>query len=89
MYVVAGSSSEVRPATHNHLHDPGLIRHYVPDGAVHFVRVYSCWEEEKVHRLRGYGIAHLDKPATTERVLSVIAENRRREGGIGSENLVA
>src|SRR5215207_4677962 len=37
------------------VHEPGLVCHYVPEGAVHFVRVYSRWEEEKVRRLRGVG----------------------------------
>ena len=36
---------------------PGLCRYYVPEGAVHFVRVYSGWEEEKVRRLRAQGFA--------------------------------
>jgi nicotinamide-nucleotide adenylyltransferase len=37
------------------VHEPGLIGHYVPGGTVHFVRVYSRWEEEKVRRLRAEG----------------------------------
>ena len=37
------------------VHEPGLVCHYVPEEAVHFVRVYSRWEEEKVRRLRGVG----------------------------------
>jgi len=33
-----------------------LCRHYVPEGTVHFERVYSGWEEEKVRRLRAHGL---------------------------------
>lgn len=39
------------------IQEPGSCRHYVPEGAVHFVRVYSGWEEEKVRRLRAHGFA--------------------------------
>ena len=37
------------------IHEPGLVGHYVPEGTVHFIRVYSRWEEEKVRRLRDAG----------------------------------
>lgn len=37
------------------IHEPDLIGHYVPEGTVHFVRVYSQWEEKKVRRLRDGG----------------------------------
>lgn len=39
------------------IQEPGLCRYYVPEGAMHFVRVYSEWEEEKVRRLRAHGFA--------------------------------
>ena len=39
------------------IQDPRLCGHYVPGGAVHFVRVYSGWEEEKLRRLRTQGLA--------------------------------
>ena len=35
---------------------PELCRFYVPEGAVHFVRVYSAWEKEKVRRLQAQGL---------------------------------
>jgi cytidyltransferase-like protein len=38
------------------IQDPGLISRYVPEGTTHFVRVYSCWEGEKVRRLRDEGL---------------------------------
>lgn len=38
------------------IHDLDLLRHYVPPTAVHFVRVYSEWEQEKVNRLRARGL---------------------------------
>src|SRR4051812_45474626 len=37
------------------IHNPELCRYYVPTGAVHFVRVYSGWEQEKIRRLRAEG----------------------------------
>ena len=37
------------------IQEPALCRHYVSESAVHFVRVYSEWEEEKVRRLRAHG----------------------------------
>jgi nicotinamide-nucleotide adenylyltransferase len=37
------------------IQDPGLIEYYVPEGTMHFVRVYSRWEEEKTRRLRDEG----------------------------------
>ncbi len=39
------------------IQNPELCRHYVPEGTVHFVRVYSGWEEEKVRRLKAQGFA--------------------------------
>lgn len=38
------------------IQDLGLIHHYVPEESVHFIRVYSRWEEEKVCRLREGGV---------------------------------
>ncbi|MDP9424697.1 MAG: nicotinate-nucleotide adenylyltransferase [Actinomycetota bacterium] len=45
------------------IQDPGLCRFYVPEHAVHFVRVYSGWEEEKARRLRtqGFTVEVLDR----------------------------
>jgi nicotinamide mononucleotide adenylyltransferase len=37
------------------IHEPELYRCYAPASAVHFIRVYSEWEQEKVRRLRGQG----------------------------------
>jgi cytidyltransferase-like protein len=37
------------------IHDPDLYRHYAPADAVHFIRVYSNWEQEKVCRLKAQG----------------------------------
>jgi cytidyltransferase-like protein len=38
------------------IHDPKLCRHYEPAEAVHYVRVYSDWEREKVRRLQSQGL---------------------------------
>lgn len=37
------------------IHEPDLWDHYVPPGAVHFLRVFSAWEERKVADLRAAG----------------------------------
>jgi nicotinamide-nucleotide adenylyltransferase len=34
---------------------PDLWRYYVPPDVVHYVRVFSPWEQAKVERLRGHG----------------------------------
>ncbi len=70
------------------VHDPGLVGHYVPEGTVHFVRVYSSWEEEKVRRLRDAGatVEILD-PGEEKRVSGAEVRRRLREG-LPWENLV-
>ncbi|MDP6606355.1 MAG: hypothetical protein QF664_08890 [Dehalococcoidia bacterium] len=47
---------------------PDRWRHYVPSEAVHFVRVFSPWEQTKVDRLRelGYCTVVLDPGAAKE-----------------------
>src|SRR6266542_1708045 len=37
------------------VNSPERWRYYVPPNAVHFVRVFSDWEQSKVDRLREYG----------------------------------
>lgn len=37
------------------IHEPQLWHHYVPSGAVHFIRVFSPWEERKLGDLRAAG----------------------------------
>jgi len=70
------------------IHEPGLLDYYVPEGTVHFIRVYSRWEEEKVRRLRDAGatVEILD-PGEKKKVSG--AEMRRRlRKGLPWENLV-
>jgi nicotinamide-nucleotide adenylyltransferase len=70
------------------IHDPGLIRHYVPEGTVHFVRVYSRWEEEKVRRLRdGGAIVEILDPGEEKKISGAGVRRRLREG-LPWENLV-
>lgn len=38
------------------IHDLTLLSQYVPWNAIHFVRVFTPWEEEKVRRLRSAGL---------------------------------
>ena len=63
------------------VHEPGLIGHYVPGGTVHFVRVYSRWEEEKVRRLRdeGFPVEVLD-PGEEKKVSGTEVRRLMREG---------
>lgn len=63
------------------IQDPGLIGHYVPKGTTHFVRVYSRWEEEKVHRLRdvGFPVEVLD-PGEEKKVSGTDVRRLIREG---------
>lgn len=48
--------------------EPDLWEHYVPRGAVHFLRVFSPWEESKVTSLRtaGYRVEVLDEGAAKQ-----------------------
>lgn len=63
------------------IQDPGLIGHYVPEGSVHFVRVYSRWEEEKTRRLRdeGFPMEVLD-PGEEKKVSGTEVRRLMREG---------
>ena len=70
------------------IHKPELVGYYVPEEVVHFVRVYSGWEEEKVHRLRdGGALVEVLDPGKEKRVSGV--EVRRLIGeGLPWEHLV-
>ena len=35
--------------------EPAQLRHYVPAGGVHYLRVFDAWGEEKVRRLQSLG----------------------------------
>ena len=60
---------------------PGLIGRYVPKGTIHFVRVYSPWEEEKTRRLRheGFPVVVLD-PGEEKKVSGSEVRRLMREG---------
>jgi cytidyltransferase-like protein len=63
------------------VHEPVLIGHYVPGGTVHFVRVYSRWEEEKVRRLRGEGFSvEILDPGGEKKVSGTEVRRLMREG---------
>ncbi len=70
------------------IHEPSLISHYVPKETVHFVRVYSPWEEEKVRRLRDSGstVEVLD-PGKEKRISGAEVRHLMREG-LSWEHLV-
>jgi cytidyltransferase-like protein len=63
------------------IQDPGLIGRYVPKGTIHFVRVYSPWEEEKTRRLRdeGFPVVVLD-PGEEKKVSGSEVRRLMREG---------
>lgn len=70
------------------IQEPGLCHHYVPEGAVHFVRVYSGWEEEKVRRLRAHGFVVEVLDPGKEKTISGAEVRRRIRSGHAWEHLV-
>ena len=62
---------------------PDRWRYYVPDEAVHFLRVFSEWEQAKVDRLRehGYRVETLQPGATK----AVEASDVRRRMSAGED----
>lgn len=58
------------------IHQPELWGCYVPEGTVHFVRVFSDWEAAKLGRLReaGYSAAVLDEGAPKQLSSSQVRE---------------
>lgn len=70
------------------IQNPSLCRHYVPGGAVHFVRVYSGWEEEKVRRLRAQGFAVEVLDRGKEKAVSGLEVRHLISSGLPWEHLV-
>lgn len=70
------------------IQDPALCRYYVPEGAVHFVRVYSAWEEEKVRRLRALGLTVKVLDRGKPKGVSGLEVRRRIRSGLPWEHLV-
>lgn len=70
------------------IQDPKLCRYYVPEGAVHFVRVYSAWEEEKVRRLRAQGLTVEVLDRGREKSISGSEVRRRIRASLRWEHLV-
>ena len=65
-----------------------LCHHYVPQGTVHFVRVYSGWEEEKVRRLRAHGFVVEVLGRGEEKTVSGTEVRRLIRTGLAWEHLV-
>jgi nicotinamide mononucleotide adenylyltransferase len=63
------------------IHEPALWEHYAPPGAVHFLRVFSSWEERKAADLRaaGYDVVVLD-PQEPKRHTGTEVRRRMRSG---------
>lgn len=70
------------------IQDLKLCRYYVPEGAIHFVRVYSAWEEEKVRRLKAQGFTVEVLDAGEEKGISGSEVRRRLRAGLPWEHLV-
>lgn len=70
------------------IHQPDLLPYYIPPGTVHFVRVFSPWEQTKVQRLRdcGWHVEHLHPGKSKE--ISALDVRRRIRSGAGWEHLV-
>ncbi len=67
---------------------PKLFRYYVPEEAVHFVRVYSAWEEEKVRRLKAQGLTVEVLDRGKEKSISGSEVRRLLQAGLAWEDLV-
>ncbi len=70
------------------IQEPELCRYYVPEGTVHFVRIYSGWEVEKVRRLRAHGLAVEVLGRCEEKVISGTDVRWRLRAGLAWEHLV-
>jgi nicotinamide mononucleotide adenylyltransferase len=70
------------------IQNPELCRHYVPEVTVHFVRVYSGWEEEKVRRLKAQGFAVEVLGRGEEKAISGREIRRLIRAGLAWEHLV-
>ena len=68
---------------------PELCRHYVPRDTIHFVRVYSGWEEEKVRRLKAQGFAVEVLGRGEEKAISGKEVRRLIQAGLAWEHLVS
>ena len=68
--------------------EPELCHYYVPEGTVHFVRVYSRWEEEKVRRLRAHGLVVEVLGRADEKAVSGTEIRRLIRAGLAWEHLV-
>ena len=67
---------------------PELCRFYVPKEAVHFVRVFSAWEEEKVQRLSAQGLSVEVLDPGREKGASGSEVRRLTRSGLPWEHLV-
>jgi len=70
------------------IQEPELYSHYVPEDTVHFVRVFSGWEEEKVCRLRAHGLAVEILGLGEEKAVSGTEVRRLICAGLAWEHLV-
>lgn len=86
MLMVAQAAAEAGVAVHVvpfPITEPELWDDYVPAGAVHFIRLFSGWGDEKLDRLRrrGYRVEVLDAPGGKE----VSGEEVRRRARAGAD----
>lgn len=67
---------------------PELCRYYVPEGTIHFIRVYSGWEAEKVCRLKAHGLTVEVLSRDEEKAASATEVRRLIRAGLAWEHLV-
>jgi cytidyltransferase-like protein len=70
------------------IHNLELYRHYAPADAVHFIRVYSDWEQEKVRRLQNQGFVVEVLDPGKEKEVSGVEVRRLMRSDLSWEHLV-
>ena len=66
--------------------EPAKLRHYVPAGGVHYLRVFDAWGEEKVRRLQslGHDVVVLE-PGAEKKLAGSDVRAAMRDGGAWQE----
>lgn len=70
------------------VHSPERWRYYLPPNVVHYLRVFSPWEQAKVDRLRQQGYAVEVLHPGVSKAIEATEVRRRMASGAGWEELV-
>ncbi|GAC1358304.1 MAG: nicotinamide-nucleotide adenylyltransferase [Herpetosiphon sp.] len=70
------------------IHDLSILPTYLPPGVIHFVRVFSSWEQEKVRRLTEAGCTVTVLPTPEGKTLSASDIRSRIRRGLPYDHLV-